>query len=378
MAQDTLTPKRISVLTPIDSQTDDSLFEQQSAAKWVMAIDSIQRSNAADRPVGSGLEAGTDKGTLKLPMSRIALRDNHGKIPANMLPGHIDDMLFGELIIDKTTEHKATFIEHWMDTTQNPPVPKTRTYVSPSTARTATDYEPPENAIYVDSYSTNGTPTEIQYRYVKANETNESLNFGFTEVPGSRAIVPGYGIKVTYPSNTVQIEAKRPQYLYGYGNYNQAVSNPNSDYNLVTANRSAWTMPSYECMEPVLFTPDMNNGKVTFSSLHAEYARYQLVLEFTALPVARSGNIIDVCLYDHKPSGNIIDYKVASVAQIDMSGPYVFSDIVADPTLYSKAESTFRLVYEFTADNTGQRSFSLTSEEPIRVRLAHMYLSELI
>lgn len=377
MAQATLTPKRISALTPIDSETDASLFDNR-ADKWVMAIDSIQRSNAADRPEGSGLVEGTDKGSLKLPMSRIALRDDHGKIPANMLPGHIDDMLFGEMIIDKTTEHKATFIEHWMDTTQDPPVEKTRTYVSPSTARTSAEYEPPENAIYVDSYSTSGTPTEIQYRYVKANEANENLNYGFTEVPGSRAIVPGYGVNVTYPGNTVQIEAKRPQYLYGYGQGSRVTTDVNNAYDLVDVNRSSWKVPECEYMETVIYTQDVANGKTTFSSLHADAARYQLVLEFMALPVARSGNIVNVCLYDHLVSSNSTDYILASVAQMDMSGPYVFSDVVADPTLYTKAESTFRLVYEFTADDTHQRSFSLTSEEPIRVRLAHMYLTELI
>ena len=137
-------------------------------------------------------------------------------------------------------------------------------------------------------------------------------------------------------------------------------------------------MPEHECVETVICTQDVVNGKTTFSSLHADAARYQLVLEFMALPVARSGNIVNVCLYDHVVSSNSTDYRLASVAQMDMSGPYVFSDVVADPTLYTKAESTFRLVYEFTADDTHQRSFSLTSEEPIRVRLAHMYLTELI
>lgn len=316
MAQAILTPKRISALTPIDAPTDESLFDNRAAANWVMAIDSIQRSNAADRPEGSGLVEGTDKGSLKLPMSRIALRDNNGLIPATMLPGHIDDMMFGTFDFSGST--KVTFTEVVNG------VPTGRVYVSPSTERAEGQYAPAENIIYHDN------TTNLQYRFIQ-NEETTAPKFGFAEIPGSRALTEGYGVTITTPSPTVQnateIRANYPQTIRSYS---KTIST------LTIATISAAT-PSHWITQDPTFTDKTGHGMgdpslhdyltitptdntassgdpVVIGNVH-EKVLYRLNLELDVIPVTQSAMIVDVELIELTPTDTISVGK----CQMDMS-----------------------------------------------------------
>ena len=78
------------------------------ADAWGIGVDSLCR-NDDTVDYDNGMHKGTDDGTAFIPMSRIAMRDTNGKIPASMLPGHIDDMIFGTL--DDTDQSVTKFRE---------------------------------------------------------------------------------------------------------------------------------------------------------------------------------------------------------------------------------------------------------------------------
>ena len=373
MAQATLTPKRISALTPIDAQTDESLFDKETAANWVMAIDSIQRSNAADRPEGSGLQPGTDEGSLKLPMSRIALRDNNGLIPANMLPGHIDDMMFGTFDFSDST--KVTFTEVVNG------VPTGRAYVSPSTERDVGEYAPAENIIYHDN------TTNIQYRFIKNEETTPT-KYGFVEIPGSRALTEGYGVTITTPSptnpNATEIRANYPQTIRSYS---RSIST------LTIATISAAT-PSYWITQSPSFTDKTGHGMgdpsihdyltiephddtaqsgdpVVIGNVH-EKVLYQLNLELDAIPVTQSAMIVDVELIEVTPTS---EYSVGK-CQMDMS---IYLDPAA--TVASNMENnavTLKFAYLWRANSTSPAKFKIKTGADIHVLTKQFSFVELL
>ena len=334
MAQATLTPKRISALTPIDSETDASLFDNR-AANWVMAIDSIQRSNEADRPEGSGLVEGTDKGTFKLPMSRIAIRDDNGLIPANMLPVHIDDMIFGTLTV---TSSKASFAE-------TPPQGGTpHVYVSPTAQRGEGELPPPENIIYCD------TTTNIQYRFTGETSTNTDINhFGFTEVPGSRTVNPGYGIEITKAADAnLTVNAKKADFFTSYG-----VSTAE------TVNSTASNIPlDSVSIENSIIEATIASNRLTKLKKLIGGARYAMNLQIECTPVALSANVIDVSV----TCGTVPVMK----QQMDMSGP-------------TGTATVLNYFCEFKhGDNSTELTVTIAAEEAITVKTTRFTVFELL
>lgn len=286
------------------------LEDKNNAAEWVIAIDSNCR-NASEIQPSDDYTAGSDAGTLKIPMSRIAMRDVNGLIPANMLPGHIDDMMFGTFDFSDST--KVTFTEVVNG------VPTGRVYVSPSTERAEGQYPPAENIIYHDN------ATNLQYRFIQ-NEATTAPKFGFAEIPGSRALTEGYGVTITTPSptdqNATEIRVNYPQTIRSYSR--------NVDASRTIATISAAT-PSYWITQDPSFTDktgistgdssihdyltiETSGNAVVIGNVH-EKALYQLNLELDVIPVTQSAMIVDVELIDVTPNGEVSVGK----CQMDMS-----------------------------------------------------------
>ena len=316
MAQATLTPKRISVLNPMQTTDINGLEDKDNAAKWVLAIDSNCR-NASEIHPGDDYTAGSDEGTLKIPMSRVAMRDANGLIPATMLPGHIDDMMFGTFDWDEDNHDKVTFTEVVNG------APTGRVYVSPPEEVAEGQYSPSENIIYHDN------ATNIQYRFIQTEE-NTSPKYGFAEIPGSRALAEGYGVTITTPSptdqNATEIRANYPQSLKSYATIIDATE---TIATISAATPSYWVTKDasytdktgvsigndhdYLTITPIdISTP--SGTPVVIGNVH-EKVLYQLNLELDAIPVTQSAMIVDVELIEVTPTS---EYSVGK-CQMDMS-----------------------------------------------------------
>ena len=195
-------PRRIKALEPMASEDIDKFrvpSSQEPTAKgkaenWHLPID---YSNA-DTSENADTE---DFGTMRIPVSRIALRDANGLIPSTMLPSYVDDVMYGTMDITDPTKAVFTVVdkdEHMV-----------ATYTSPVPQGGVT---PPDNIVFYDK------TTNLQYRYIEHSGT--APYFDFTIVPGSRAISTTYGINITEVNNNtgIQIDAKKPRAFIKRGN----------------------------------------------------------------------------------------------------------------------------------------------------------------
>lgn len=300
MAQINLTPKRISAMPPME---DPSVLEPTEAAmNWGMAVDSLCRSNAADRPAGSGLHEGEDQGTLYVPMNRIALRDSNGKIPASMLPGQLDDMIFGTLTV---SSGKAVFDE-------NPP-PGSSThykYAAPTRDPDAGELVPPQNAVFCD------TSNDIQYRFTGDSNVNDNItHYGFTVIPGSRAINTGYGLNIATSGTAYTLSANKPKYYIGSGSTTVIISDTavglgtvaSSEYDTITLNS--------ETTKFTLGALTSNNERVSY---HAEIVLACIPTTqdayITKISVNTGATILASCDYDMSSNASANDEDTVSLA----------------------------------------------------------------
>ena len=308
MAQPNLIPKRISALPPMsDAQILAELEDYGNASEWAMAIDSLRRSNAEDRT--EGLADGEDAGSLYVPMNRLALRDKNGLIPASMLPMHIDDMIFGTLTV---TSSKASFAE------TPPPGGTQHVYVSPYGLHSEGELPPPENIIYCD------TTTDIQYRFTGEISTSTVINhFGFTEVPGSRAIVPQHGIAFHNGSDAKMYVAVKTPDMILRSDAGAATDIAGGDV------WSSWDVVQIgpECYGEITCTERTSgaNKYVELGGLHAkdvntvtkQESRYKVTLQLLAKP--KTDQMMSADIYTVKLVAP--DINAVSVAEMDMSGP---------------------------------------------------------
>ena len=341
--------KRMSALpampTGHDAQNPDTVQDIQDnvngvAAEWVIGVDSLRRTNAP-----AGYIEGSDGGTQFIPMSRIAMRDTHGKIPANMLPSYIDDMMFGSMIFET---NKAKFIETYVDpytgTTQ------TRTYTSPTGQG---ENPPPDNIIFVDSQnSTNPshTKTDLQFRYFVDRATT-SPRYGFEEVPGSRALKSTYGIELTQnPSDSnVTVNAKKADFFTSYGVSTAETVNSTAS-NLPLA--SGWSI------EHSVIEATIASNRLTKLTNLIGGARYAMNLQLECTPVALSENIINVSV----TCGTV----PAMQQQMDMSGP-------------TGTATVLNYFCEFkTGDNNTELTVTIAAEEAITVKTTRFTVFELL
>lgn len=298
------------------------------ADAWAIGIDSLCRSNSTTLP-------GPDEGTTYIPMSRIAMRDTNGLIPANMLPSYVDDMMFGTLDI---TASRATFTEHM------PSGGTQHVYVSPTTPGYPL---PPQNVIFCD------TTSNIQYRFTGETSTDEGVNhFGFTEVPGSRAINAGYGIEITNANDAnMTVSAKKADFFTSY--------DPST---AVPVTSSYDNIPATSTYENSVIDAVIASNRLTKLTHITPNARYALNLQLACTPNALSPNIIDVTV------------KCANapimVQQMSMAGPNTTS---------ASSPSITRLDYfcEFKTGAT-ELTVQIKADEDITVTTTRFTLFELL
>ena len=290
-------------ITKLAAQPNDPsiVADDEKASNWHIAIDYKNEDPNAS-------EDATDYGSLQIPFSRVAMRDTRGLIPASMLPSYIDDMMYGTYTY--TSGSMTMFVEQVSGSTE------TRTYVSPPSARTGhSDYlEPPENIVFID------TTSDLQYRFIKANETDNNKKYGFAEVPGSRALTPEHGITTANSGNTLAIAVKTPQLI---------VRSDDTVTTLITNNWCSWNVvqiapESYGGITCTERSGTGSNKYVELSGIHTpevsatnQQSWYKVSLQMLAKPTTSamlSGMIYDVKLVE--PDTNVI-----SVSQMDMAGP---------------------------------------------------------
>ena len=148
-------PKRIAKLDTISVEEDGNLFDNEYSKDWYIPID-------------SGLDEEHDKGTVKVPMNRIALLNAQHVVPPSMLPSFVDEMTVGKMV------HSSN---KWTFTTTDG---SGYTYACPTQATGET--VPREDLIYYDE------DTHIQYRY-KSNT--------FAVIPQSLILSSGPGITMS-------------------------------------------------------------------------------------------------------------------------------------------------------------------------------------
>lgn len=343
--------KRMSALpampTGPDSHNTDTVEDIQDntngvAAEWVIGVDSLRRTNAP-----AGYIEGSDGGTKYIPMNRIAMRDTNGKIPASMLPSHIDDMMYGELTFSSSA---ATFVEHFKDPDGTE---HTRTYVSPNDGSHPV---PPENIIYCDTLGAN--PTDLQYRYDATIPSGSK--FGFMEVPGSRALTSTYGIELTPDQSyaKVTVNAKKADFFTMYASAGpREIGNSYTYFPFDKGNNKSESSATQE-RPSIDATLDTTNNCIHVSGLTTN-ARYCVDLQLLAAPKTLSANIINVSF----KCGTVPD----QIQQMDMSGP-------------SGAQTKLDFHCEFKTSTASADSIDLQikSEEAINVTTTRFTIFELL
>lgn len=309
---------------------------EASPAKWFIPLDYKKVTDDADGD--SWDDTGeSDYGSVRVPMSRIAMRDSNGLVPSSMLPSYVDDMMYGTFTYTSGT--KSEFIEEVTGSTEH------RTYVSPPSARQTGELEPPDNIVFIDK------PTGLQYRFLKAHETDSSAKYGFAEVPGSRAVNAGYGIDpIENDPNTaaLTINAKKADYFAMY-----TAAGPSE----VGTSYTKFPFDSGSGKsENSNITASASSDKITVSNLVAN-VRYMVNLQLSASPKVLSPNIIDVSF----KCGSVPD----QVQQMDMSGP-------------SGATTKLNYVCAFTLSSGTSVDLQIKAEEAINVTTARFTIYELL
>ena len=311
---------------PVPEDPDDTRESHGTAEEWIVPLDSIKHTG--------------DEGTLGVPMSRIAMRDINGLIPASMLPSYVDDMIFGELTV---TSSKVTFVETVSGSSTH------RTYVSPESQRGTGELAPPENIVYCDVYGTD--PTNLRYRYIASRETVSPM-YGFEEIPGSRAIETGYGLqKVDSSSASLTLSALRPCYCDQYGA---------SAFQLVGNKTGIGNFGGTSLAMSVLNTAN-NDGFTVTKTRQDGYGHFYLDLTLLCFPTTPNGNIINLNLMHGD--------NVVATQSYDMSS-----------TAVATSEDVVRFTYWFSLTPDTPITLALRGEanNAVTVKVQRLYIIELI
>lgn len=200
--------KRVSQLDQFDDPTkpdgpriDDLMAPAPEdmpaySANWWIPLDyKLPEGDAPD----------SDLGTLRLPFNRVAMLDRYGKVPLSMLPGYVDECVFGVMQIKRTGEPGHYEYEYMFTEDSFPGQEPGKIYACPQTARDVTpgSIKPTDRLIYVArEVRINGEPLsdpEVQYRY---GEDADS----FAVIEHSRAMVNGAGTRINNGDTTVAVD----------------------------------------------------------------------------------------------------------------------------------------------------------------------------
>ena len=200
--------KRVSQLDQFDDPTkpdgpriDDLMAPAPEdipaySANWWIPLDyKLPEGDAPD----------SDLGTLRLPFNRVAMLDRYGKVPLSMLPGYVDECVFGVMQVKRTGEPGHYEYEYVFTEDSFPGQEPGKIYACPQTARDVTpgSIKPTDRLIYVArEVRINGEPLsdpEVQYRY---GEDADS----FAVIEHSRAMVNGAGTRINNGETTVAVD----------------------------------------------------------------------------------------------------------------------------------------------------------------------------
>lgn len=329
-------PRRIKALEPMASADIDKFrvpSSQEPTAKgkaenWHLPID---YSNA-DTSENADTE---DFGTMRIPVSRIALRDTNGLIPSTMLPSYVDDVMYGTMDITDPTKAVFTVVdkdEHMV-----------ATYTSPVPQGGVT---PPDNIVFYDK------TTNLQYRYIEHSGT--APYFDFTIVPGSRAISTTYGIDITEVNNNtgIQIDAKKPRAFIRRGDGNE--------FNITGSNSGIGTLSNTGTYSNEL-TVTTASDKFTINNLVSagetvsggDSLMYRVIVELSCYPAVKSDDIIKLNMTyygygnieQHTGAATSVDYDMSSTATSGNEDTVILSCIfnvnTASRDLYIWGEPNF-------------------------------------
>lgn len=314
-------PLRITELDELETSAnphaiEEVLYPTSTAGKWYTAIDYRTDENS---PINPSTGDPVDYGTKRIPMSRIALRDENGLIPPSMLPPYVQDVIYGKFI-PATSTAAGLFAEFQ---TKEPIVPgpddpdpdgtyqfKYRSpYVNPGQDVRIKDASQYTNVIWMD-IDTSSDYENMQFVFKGDNNTTFH---GFTPLPSTKVIEAQYGIEVDQSDLSLSTGI--------------AVKKPDSSSNTVSA-------------------ADVNSTarSVTFSNL-TKNATYMLTINGTAHP---------------KDSNNMI----ASLHQLqfsytDGSGQHTISTEIDMASLDSQP---IDLSLTFTMGNSTSIQFDIKAE----------------
>jgi len=283
-----LNPMGDTLIGQIQENVIDSETNVNTALEWVIPLDSTKETN--------------DGGTLKVPMSRIAMRDTNGLIPESMLPSYIDEILFG-VIDDTGATTKFTVQESGGNT---------RIFESPT--QSSGSLKPPENAIFFD------TSDSVQYRWVESQKTEHTVNVlhGFTPIPSSKAITSTYGLDITSTTTATTINVKKPSYTIGSG----------TEITLGDSNNTAHGIGTYTAT-------NASTPPITISSSNTNFsiegltsgALYHVDMYFSCYPSTRTDNIVSITIKTN--TGHVVTaeqmYNMSSTADSNNPDSVSFS-----------------------------------------------------
>lgn len=212
----TKNPKRITDLDPFEDSEHpntirDILYNVASAADWHMAIDYRTYQPDPDAP-------NIDYGTKRIPVSRVAFRNEGGLIPRQMLPDYVEDVVYGTFTPDADTSTFAGYAkfvtnDHYEPGPDEDPSLATN-FIEYRYPYTATQQQPwikvaEENLIYMD---TSGLVYDkMQFRFKEPSQSTQPNEFhGFNVLPSTKVITSDYGINVDNQALTTDISVKKP------------------------------------------------------------------------------------------------------------------------------------------------------------------------
>lgn len=348
-------PRRIIQLEKMSTEDIDQLrvpsaraeTDKGNASNWHIAIDYKNENPAAESDP-------EDFGTLQIPFSRVAMRDDNGMIPSTMLPSYVDDIMYGKMVPDDAAHSTdpdyvsgcAVFIgvdkdAHMVGKYSTPTQPEG--YLKPA-----------ENIIFFDN------DTKLQYRFTNQSGTTAPL-YQFAEVPGSRALNTRYGIVLESPDDqsTVYVDAKKADFFTSYAT-SAAVSVNSTASNIPVATGSG------NADNSILDAVAASNRLTKITGLIGG-ARYAMNLQLECTPDALSANIIDVSV----TCGTVPVMK----RQMDMSGPYATS--ASSPNTPSVTRLDYACEFK-NEDNNNELTVTISAEEAITVKTTRFTIFELL
>ena len=169
---------------------------------------------------------------------------------------------------------------------------------------------PPQNAVFCD------TSNDIQYRFTGDSNDNDNItHYGFTVIPGSRAINTGYGLNIATSGTAYTLSANKPKYYIGSGSTTFIISDTaiglgtvaSSEYDTITLNS--------ETTKFTLGALTSNNERVSY---HAEIVLACIPTTqdayITKISVKTGSTVLASCDYDMSSNANTNDEDTVSLA----------------------------------------------------------------